>query len=86
VQSLTKSARPLIPTKHTHFFKNKIPTEMGVHLHGNRIVLGLAPAASPTSGSDRMAKVQEALTNGKDLNRRVARRRLRKMDGMLRGR
>jgi hypothetical protein len=57
----------LIPTSRRQFFQANILTQVGVQLHGNRMVLDLAAAADSTTEAERMFRVQAALNEGQAL-------------------
>jgi hypothetical protein len=66
-QAMANAARPSIPAGRAQFFQANVLTQVGVRMHGNRMVLDLAEAAGSTTDAERVARVEAAIGEGQAL-------------------
>ncbi len=67
VSQIASDARKLVPADRLSFFQANVETQIGVHLHSNRMLEAIAEAALSSSTGDKLSKIKIAITEGEAL-------------------
>jgi hypothetical protein len=66
-RALAEKAQPQVPPERRDFFQAHVLTQVGIHLHSNRMVMYLAQAAADPHSPDQLAKLRAALKESDEL-------------------